>query len=113
MKSWGSQNTTSRKDCDEYVQGLFPQAKWTSEGPCYDTSLSLSGTLNFYELELRAFAAAAEKVTAKGRKATMHLLDAMALSAEHCDLTQDGRHFPKLSVAMLHAIAAGIGGERE
>ena len=38
----------------------------------------------------------------------MHLLDTMALSAEHCDLAGDGRHFPMLSVAMLHAMAAGI-----
>ena len=99
----------SRGECDSYVEASFPEGKWSEKGACLDTRLSMSGSSRMYDLEMAAF----EKVVGGinypyNTDSFLVLLDAYDLTADNCDMTHDGRHFPKMSIALIYALSKGL-----
>ena len=100
---------TGRGECDPYVETSFPEAKWSENGACLDTRLSMSGSSRMYDLELAAFEKVVKEVNYPlNSDSFLVLLDAYDMTADNCDMTHDGRHFPKMSIALIYALSKGL-----
>ncbi|GMH55412.1 hypothetical protein TrLO_g738 [Triparma laevis f. longispina] len=96
------------EDCDQFVTDAFPTATWGDLGPCRESQLAHAGALRMMKMEKKYIEEIIKERQPNDEDVQLTYLNAFTLTSPNCDLSQDGRHFAKMNIALLYAISSGL-----